>query len=90
MRLLDTDNIKAVASPNYNYIFDKKTGYFERWGKTREDDPVCAPFPEILDVEISTACQKGCPFCYKDNSVDGENMSFEIFKKIFDKFYIND
>jgi len=55
---------KILVSDHYNYFFDKKTGYFARWGKTMEDDPQYSPYgPEILDIEVTTICDNGCPFC---------------------------
>jgi MoaA/NifB/PqqE/SkfB family radical SAM enzyme len=65
----ETDEVKALASAGYNYVFDKRTGAFARWGKTIQDDPDWSPFgPEILDLEISTgACKGRCRFCYKEN-----------------------
>jgi hypothetical protein len=89
-----SDNMKFCYSDDYNYIFDKNTGFFARWGKTKEDDPIMAPFPEIADIEISTICQgvtgedgvrRVCNFCYKSNTSNGKNMSFETFKNLFDK-----
>ena len=45
---------KKVQSKGYNYKFDKKTGFFARWGKTKEDDPLSSPFgPEIADIEVN-------------------------------------
>ena len=47
---------KILRSENYNFNFNKVSGYFERWGKTINDDPDFSPFgPEILDLEISTS-----------------------------------
>jgi len=90
---------RSVISANYMYTFNKVTGHFARWGKTHEDDPAFAPFPEIADVEISTICNgigkldndgneipntaHPCPFCYKSNTGKGSNMSLETFKKVF-------
>lgn len=72
--------------PGYNYNFDTETGFFMRWGDTYEDDPQCAPGgPEILDIEVSTVCHKGCRFCYKSNKANGYNMSLEMFKDIIDR-----
>ena len=78
-----------LRSKDYNFIFDRKSGFFARWGKTQEDDPEYSPFgPEIADIEIATAC-KGvgvvCDFCYKKNNPNGEYMSLETFKKLFAK-----
>lgn len=49
-----------------------------------------SPFgPEILDIEISEGdgCPMTCAFCYKGNKKgnSAKNMSFELFRQIFDK-----
>jgi hypothetical protein len=83
-RIHENDRAKYFNSPTYNYIFDKKTGYFARWGKTIKDDPEWSEFgPEIADIEISTICHEGCKFCYKSNTTTGKNMSLNTFKTIF-------
>jgi hypothetical protein len=63
---------------------------FHRWGKTYEEDPTFSPIGgEILDIEITTICRgisgKLCQFCYKSNTPNGKNMSFDTFKTIIDK-----
>lgn len=56
--------MKTVKSPNYNYVFDDKTGFFARWGMKFEDDPQYSPIStEILDIQVSTICHTGCSFC---------------------------
>jgi len=84
------DDVKSFRSSDYNYSFNMKTGFFIRWGKTLQDDPIMAPFPEILDLEISAGgdCLGKCTWCYKGNGVSKDptyNMSFEDFKTIFHK-----
>jgi len=71
-------------------------GMFNRWGKTIEtaDDPIMSPFgPEILDIEITSICRgvdgKLCPYCYKSNTPNGKNMSFETFKTVIEKINYN-
>ena len=76
---------KIVTSENYNYTFNKETGYFVRWGKSFDVDPEYAPAPEIADICITSKCDHGCEFCYKGNTSHGHNMSFEDFKTIFHK-----
>lgn len=77
------------VSSDYNYKFNLKTGLFQRWGKTIDDDPKYSIYgPEILDIEVTTQCKKGCTFCYKANTSHGTNMSFETFKTILDKMPI--
>ena len=89
--LVDGKNQKVLKSSDYNFVFNKETGFFARWGKTKEDDPTYSPVgPESADIEISTIC-KGvagvgvCKFCYKSNTSKGENMSLDTFKKLFSK-----
>jgi MoaA/NifB/PqqE/SkfB family radical SAM enzyme len=74
-----------VESDEYNYVFNRKTGKFARWGKTFNDDPQFAPMPEIADIEISTICHNGCSFCYKSNTTNGAYMSISKFRTIVDK-----
>lgn len=87
----DGELLKFLESKDYNYGFNYNTGYFERWGKTIEDDPDWSPFgPEIMDIEISEGegCSQSCPFCYKNNSKGNKaiNMSLKTFEKIFKTF----
>lgn len=86
MKLFIDGNFKKFRSENYNYDFNMVNGNFERWGKIKDDDPTYSKFGgEILDIEVSTICSFGCPFCYKSNLPNGKHMSFETFKTIFDK-----
>lgn len=83
--------MKTFKSENYNFIFDQKTGFFARWGKTTKDDPEMSPYGnEILDIEVTDICRgpggKVCPFCYKSNSLlNNKNMSLKKFKNIIDR-----
>jgi len=96
MKLYIKDGIKCFDSTDYSYRFNLKNGFFQRWGKTFEDDPTSAPFPEILDIELDEVCHgipdsngvyQPCPFCYKANVGNkGNSMSFDTFKTIIDKF----
>ena len=94
IKIVDSENMKVISSKKYNAFFDKKTGFSARWGKTEEDDPEMAPYPEILDIEVSEICHGingvPCKFCYKGNTGVGKNMSFETFKTIMDKMSLDD
>jgi len=85
--IAERENIKLASSKDYNYIFNKDTGFFARWGETKEDNPQFAPAPELLDLEISTGdCSVGCPHCYKSNPKrDGYHMNLDTFKVLFSK-----
>jgi MoaA/NifB/PqqE/SkfB family radical SAM enzyme len=54
IKALDNDQVKSICSDCYNTFFRKSDGLFLRWGETKDDDPQQAPYPEILDCEIST------------------------------------
>ncbi len=89
VKIYQKGNVRAAKSDTYNYLYDTANGAFARWGETLDNDPKYAPFPEILDIEITTICKgpnnRICPFCYKSNCTNGHNMSFEEFKNIIDK-----
>ncbi|MBN2151563.1 MAG: radical SAM protein [Candidatus Lokiarchaeota archaeon] len=51
-----------------------------------KEDPQFSPFgPEMADIEVSTSCSRGCPWCYKSNLPAGKNMSIDTFKALFRK-----
>ena len=88
VKIIDSPEFKVVSSESYNSIFRKSDGYFMRWGKTKEEDPIMAPGPEILDIEIrSGKCSMSCQYCYKGNSKDKQanNMTLSQFKTILGK-----
>lgn len=91
----DKGNRKVVAKDgSFHLLFDYATGLTLKYGHTQEEDPTHCPFgPEIADIEITTKCpgirredglRTPCPWCYKSNTANGENMSFETFKHVFD------
>ena len=94
--VVDCENLKVAVSEGYNFIFNKMTGDFKRWGASYEDDPEYSPIgPEIWDCECTTSC-KGipdkngivtpCSFCYKANTPNGKNLLLNDFKKMIDIF----
>lgn len=90
--VLEDDKEKVVIGVDYNYIFNKESGAFVRWGKSLEDDPKYSPIgPEIADVEICVdGCSGGCPFCYKGNTKGAPtNMNLETWKTLLGKFTKN-
>ena len=91
----DMCRMVRAKDDSFHMFMRKKDGVTLKWGKTPEEDPMWCPFgPELLDIEVTTICNgiqdkdgnnAPCPFCYKSNTVSGENMSLETFKNIFDK-----
>ena len=90
-KFFETANEKQYMSDEFNYIFNKNNGYTMLWGKTPDEDPEVAPFPVILDFEITERCEGignygPCPFCYKSNTPNkGKVTSFEEAKAVIDK-----
>lgn len=90
MNILEDESTKKLRSKTYNFNFCKKTGYFERWGNTLEDNPSFSPFgPELIDIELTDICYGPggipCSWCYKANLPNNTSyMSFETYKQIFD------
>jgi len=90
-KIYNKKNSLFLRSKYYNFNFNRKTGFFMRWGETPKDDPNFSPFgAEILDLEISSGgdCKGKCDFCYKSNGQPGQpthNMSLDEFKTILDK-----
>jgi len=61
--------VKTLSSPEYNYMFSLGNGRLMRWGLTQDLDPeFCKYGPEILDIEVSTKCSKGCPWCFPEDT----------------------
>jgi len=78
--IINTPTKRIVRYEGFYHEFDKKTGYSETWGKTKEDDPDwCKVGPLLCDIEISTVCSRGCKACYKSNTSKGKNMSLRTF-----------
>ena len=87
MKIAEMNNVRMLKSEDYNWLFNTITGHFIRWDKDMNDDPEYSPYgPEIMDIEISTVCSRACSWCYKSNTAKGKYMSFDTFKKMFDKF----
>lgn len=89
--VFENEDVKLLRSPSYCFNFNKSNGYFARWGRTKDDDPLFSPYgPEIIDCEITDSCYgplgdgNVCNFCYKSNTPNGSYMSFETFKQVFD------
>jgi radical SAM protein with 4Fe4S-binding SPASM domain len=57
----------------YNFIGCKESGVTFRWGKNLDDDPLYAPWPELVDISISNHCTRECSHCYRDSK---DNRSF--------------
>jgi MoaA/NifB/PqqE/SkfB family radical SAM enzyme len=69
-------------SSDYNFIGDTETGVTFRWGKTFEENPAYAPWPELADISISNHCTKGCDFCYRDSTANQSFITLKDYERI--------
>jgi radical SAM protein with 4Fe4S-binding SPASM domain len=69
-------------SKKYNFVGNTKTGFTFRWGESIKDDPIRAPFPELVDISISNHCSNGCNFCYRESASNHTFMSLADYKFI--------
>jgi len=91
MKIQVTESLvgRRVEAPGYHAMFMRDTGVLLRWGETSEEDPVRAPAPELLDIEIGTSCHgpfgKPCSHCYKSSSPKGKEMSLGTFEQLLER-----
>ncbi|MDR1541270.1 MAG: radical SAM protein [Clostridiales bacterium] len=76
--------IVAKRAPAYNFYGNTDTGLTLRWGKTMEENPLRAPWPELADISISNHCTKGCGFCYRGSGDNGSFMPLESYESVLD------
>lgn len=69
-------------SPSYNFAANPATGETFRWGRGVDEDPTCAPWPELADISISNYCTKGCSYCYRSSDEHGAFMSLKDYEHI--------
>ena len=79
-----TETIRRHSVDN-NFIGNRLNGLTARWGRSLEQDPVSAPWPELADIAISNRCSKNCSFCYRDSKPDGELMDIEDYSYVLDQ-----
>lgn len=72
-------------SVNYNFIGNKSSGLTARWGRSLEENPISAPWPELADIAISNRCSKNCSFCYRDSRPNGKLMDVEDYAYVLDQ-----
>jgi hypothetical protein len=64
---VDNDTFKRIIGKDFHLFFDKKTGYTERWGKDKNDNPIrCELGPTIIDIELSRDILESELYRYKN------------------------
>ena len=53
-QIREEENLKVLTSEEYNYVFNKENLTLIRWGTTKQDNPVWAPFgPELVIIDVN-------------------------------------
>ncbi|MCB0497862.1 MAG: radical SAM protein [Cyclobacteriaceae bacterium] len=74
---------KRYPDEHYSILFNKRTGYFVRAEDKGFPEPLWSKHgPELLDISITNWCDKGCSFCYRQSTVQGQHMSLEDYQLI--------
>jgi len=89
-KIKENNIVKVFRSKPVSYLFNKVNGTMITFGPNRDTDAEYSPFgPFISDIEITTICNNGCPYCYKSNTSVGKNMSLDTFKNLITKINVN-
>lgn len=81
-------NIVFQRFPDHHYItiFNSETGLFIRLEEPGYNLPSWSPKgPELLDISITSWCDRECPRCYRKGSTSGKHMPVEQFRKIMEQ-----
>lgn len=75
--------VRMHPSQHYKTVFSQRTGFFVRL----EDDGYEEPFwskdgPELLDLSITSYCERGCDFCYRQANLLGQHLPLSDVKSI--------
>ena len=82
----DSESRKVIIHPSYHLHFDKRTGFSVRYGSGPERDPFWCPWgPELVDLQVTGYCERGCPECYMNSSKEGKHIPLILVEEILDK-----
>ena len=79
--------VREHPSQHYRTLFDRQTGFFVRKEEIGYPEPTwAADGPELIDMSITSYCQKGCSFCYRGaNSNVYRHLSLREVRSIVDQ-----
>lgn len=75
--------LRHYPSEHYGTIFNTRTGLFVRLEEPGHAEPFWAEHgPELLDISITSWCDRGCSSCYRGASPTGIHMSVGDYELI--------
>ena len=61
---------------HYSTLFSPKTGFFARVEEPGHPEPFWSKHgPELIDISITSWCDRNCAICYRSANVKGRHMS---------------
>lgn len=78
---------KNHPEQHYRTLFDQRSGFFIRKEDTGHPEPTWAEDgPELIDLSITSYCQRGCSFCYRGaNSNVYKHLSLKDVRSVVEQ-----
>lgn len=79
--------VREHPQQHYRTVFDRQSGFFIRKEDTGWPEPTwSADGPELIDLSITSYCQRGCSFCYRSaNDKSYHHLSFVDVQKVVEQ-----
>ena len=79
--------VREHPSQHYMTLFNRQTGFFVRKEMNGQLGPIWAmDGPELIDLSITSYCQRGCSFCYRRaNDTSYEHMSIDEVRDVVEQ-----
>jgi radical SAM protein with 4Fe4S-binding SPASM domain len=74
---------KHYPEEHYSTLFNTRTGFFVRIEDSGHKEPFWSKHgPELLDISITSWCDRNCQVCYRDAGIDGKHLDIQDYEKI--------
>ena len=79
--------VRDHAEQHYRTLFDRRTGFFVRKENTGFPEPAwSADGPELIDLAITSYCQRHCSFCYRGaNDSSYQHLSLDYVQSVVEQ-----
>ncbi len=78
--------VKRFEGEEYTVIFNPTNGFFARVEDAGAEEPFWAKHgPELTDIAITNWCDRGCSFCYRMSSPQGNHISLEDYEQVINQ-----
>lgn len=75
---------------NQDYVIqDSEKGTIYRISFTNDCETKKAEFPTLVDISITSFCDKGCPFCYQSSTKSGKHADLNVVKNVLNELKNN-